>query len=668
MRRTGTMRSMWDRDARSRRAGDRRPLRPAFRIVVAAVAAAASICIAGLSPGGEAAAQQTGSRQPGQLTPEERSERLERAAIVARANSLIRDRRYDEAVDLLISTQERFPEEDAFVELLAMAYLRAGRPLEAAAFLEKRLAATPGRFAFIRDLGTAFLDAGMPEKAVAAWHSILDGTEARGAYYCEVARLEWDAGMYDRAIETLREGKRFPSMTARCSAEILRLERMRGNFRTAFVEGLAGLESDPTTGLHRALPLIEAFRDAGAPADLVAAADSLAARGGKGAATLRMLAAVLRLEAGNVAGARGYLEEARRGDVDANALFQFCSHLLSRYGPKGGNDLEAYFAEALAIFVSTREESAMTARLYLDAALRADRMAAGKGAAADAAADRALAYADSVLAHRHGRTYAEQAALIRARILLERRYDPGGALEALRRARWLSPQTAAEGERLRMKALLAAGRYDEARVRFSQLASSPDSTLAEMALYGEGMALFYRGEFPAARDTLAGLAERRPSSEWANDALETAVLIKQAEREQDGPLDLLRAGLAAGAAGRSAEGADSLDALAGRYPRSVLAPRALFEAALLLERAGRDDEARERFERIADRYPLDRYAPRAMERLAMSLERSDPAGAADWYAVLIERYPQDPWTTRVRERYRRVREELDAQKAGGDLP
>lgn len=642
-----------------------RPIRSARAAIMRIAAASVLTLAAGLSAGGDAAAR----RPSGQISVEERSERLERASIAARANALIRERRYDEAVELLLAALESYPGDEAFAELLSMSYLRAGRPLEAVEFLEKQIARAPDRFAFVRDLGTAFLDAGLPDRAVAAWHSILDGTEGRAAYFCEVARLEWSAGMYDRAIETLREGKRFPSMTARCSAEILRLERMRGNFRTAFIEGLAGLESDPATGLHRAVPLIESFREAGNPAELIGAADSLAARGGAGAATLRMLAAVLRLESGDFPGARRYLDEARRGDVDANALFQFVSHLLSRHGPGGGEALEAYLDEALGLFVSMHGASTMTARLYLDSAVRAARAAHGEGEEAAAAAGRALAYADSVLSHRHGRAYLEQAALIRARMLLERRFDPDGALETLDRARWLSPQTVAGAERIRMEALLAAGRWDEAHARFARLGSSPDSVFAAMGRYGEGMALFYRGEFSAARDTLAGLAERWPASEWANDALATAILVQQAEREGDGPLALLGAGLLAARAGRTTEAVDSLDALPARYPASILAPRALFEAADAHERAGNGEAARERLELVAERYPLDRHAPRALERIAMTLEDEDPAGAARWYALLMERYPQDPWATRVRERYRHVRERLESGRTGkGDLP
>ena len=247
----------------------------------------------------------------------------------------------------------------------------------------------------------------------------------------------------------------------------------------------------------------------------------------------------------------------------------------------------------------------MAARLYLDSAIRSARRAREDGPDGAAAADRALSHADSVLAHRHGRAYIEQASLIKARILLERRYDPEGAIDALGRARWLSPRTAAEAERIRMEALLAARRWDEAQSRFSRLAASPDSALAAMGRYGAGMALFYRGEFAAARDTLAALAERSPGSEWANDALETAVLVQQAERDGDGPLALLGAGLAAARVGRLGEAADSLDAIAARYPGSVLAPRGLYEAALLLERDGREAGARERLGELSQEIRAD---------------------------------------------------------------
>jgi TolA-binding protein len=267
--------------------------------------------------------------------------------------------------------------------------------------------------------------------------------------------------------------------------------------------------------------------------------------------------------------------------------------------------------------------------------------------------------ADSTISHKRGRAYAEKAALLKARIQLEYLHDPAAALRTVDASQWRHANMASEAQAIRLEALVLSGRWDDALKRFDALAASPDSSLAASGKYGKGMVLFYRGEFDESAGLLSEVAAEAPWSKWANDALAVAVLIRRAESGDPAVLASFASAMTAGGNGRYGEAADSLAAVAGQYPEAVLAPEAFYESALLLAQAGRHDESVAMLEKIAETYPLSRAAPRAVETLAGVLEDVDPEVSMRWYALFLERYGEDPWATRVRSRYMRLRKGMD---------
>jgi TolA-binding protein len=175
---------------------------------------------------------------------------------------------------------------------------------------------------------------------------------------------------------------------------------------------------------------------------------------------------------------------------------------------------------------------------------------------------------------------------------------------------------------------------------------------------------FLAGEYDAAVDTLSALAKEHPGSDWANDALEIAMMIEELGHESRGALDHYREALVASGIGSLAAAVDSLHALTARFEGSALVPRAVFLRAELETRLGSLRAAEEDLELIAKRFPLHELAPRALERLGMLLERDRPEEAAARYAVIIERYPGDPFFERVRNRYLALRRVLDGDREG----
>ncbi len=553
----------------------------------------------------------------------------------------------------------RYPGRYEETVLLARCYEAAGMFDEAVEFLEDARKSRPGDFQFTEMLGTAYLELGRSEKAVEVWHSALGDDESSARRYMQVSRAEWNAGMFDRAIETLKEARKFERHYAQLTAEIVRMERTRGNDRGAFMEALSGFEMEEKPDLGRAAGAISSFRDAGSPPELVAATDSFALRSRKNAPFFLTLHAALLVEIDDYSAASHYLVLAGRGEVPERDLYSFVLRLYSLGGNLGDPAFEGYLDRASSLFVRKYGESPRAPRLLLEGAGHAELAARRGGPGEREAAERAVVMADSTISHKRGRPYAGKALLIKARVSLEHLHDPAAALKAVDSGAWRHANMAREAAAIRLEALVLSGRRDEAMKRFDALAASPDSSLAASGKYGRGMVLFYRGKFEDAAKALSDVAAEAPWSKWANDALETAVLIRRAEREDPAVLASFASAMAAGGSGRYGEAADSLAGAAVRYPDSPLAPEAFYESALLLERAGRRDESVAMLEKITEAYPLSRAAPRAVETLASILEEENPQASARWYALFLERYGEDPWATRVRSRYMRLRKSLE---------
>ena len=348
---------------------------------------------------------------------------------------------------------------------------------------------------------------------------------------------------------------------------------------------------------------------------------------------------------------------ASSGKIPERELYSFMLHLYSLGSKAGDPAFERYLERASTAFILRYGDSPRAPRVLLEGAEHAEIAARRDGGTEDAV--RAVVMADSTISHRLGRPYAEKAALLKAKVQLTYQHDPAAALRTVDTAQWRHPNMALEAQAIRLEALVLSGRWEDAVTRFDALAASPDSSLAASGKYGKGMVLFYKGEFEEAGRLLADVAAEAPWSKWANDALSTAVLVKRAESEDPAVLESFAAAMTARGSGRYGEAADSLAAVAGRFHGSVLAPEAFYESALLLEQAGRHDEAVALLERIAETYPLSRAAPRAVETLAEALKDSDPAASARWYALFLERYGEDPWATRVRSSYMRLRKEME---------
>jgi len=568
------------------------------------------------------------------------------------ASRLAQAERYDEAIAVLEALTADYPHVDAAADLLATCYLKAGRPRDAAALLEGMVAKDPDRYSSVRDLGLAYLDMGDKELAVASWRRLIRTDPRYGGHYGVVAKLMQEAGLYDEAIETYREGMAVPEYREGYARALVQLERSRGREDAAFREALllTGDRGGPVE-LDFRREAIEIFGEAKNPARLLAIADSLAEARGSGGGRQRYLRVVFLANAGRFAEANAALFATGAGALAEEDFYSLLQYWESARLVRRDDRLDAFYRGALEGFVRDHGESFLAPSVLL--MLAAERRDSARRAEAPAARlfEEALENADRARRHRLGAPYRERAAVFRARILLDDLHRPEEALAALDDAPSRAGVLAKEAAELRMRALLSSADRAAAERGLGALAAARDTNLAVLGRYGLARLLFLRGRYEEAVSALSAVAERNPESAWANDALETAIAVKESMTEDKRALELYREAAVASDRGEYERSLDSLGALEERFPSSVLVPRERFMRGDLEAALGRVDRSRAEFARLAESFPLHELAPRALERVADLAAARSPAEALAQYGVVIERYPDYPFLERVREKY-----------------
>jgi tetratricopeptide (TPR) repeat protein len=590
-----------------------------------------------------------------------------------RASTFVAQGRCEDAIPILEELVNKFPQLAGAKEMLSDCYLRAGRAQDAVPFLERCRAEDPENFVYARNLGLAYLDLGQKDRAIAAWRGALKDDERFSNLYGTVARVEQEAGLYDEAIETLREGTKFKPQQEYYTREIIRLERLLGRDEAAFREALSLFGRREEAFELELRTVADVFEGSKHPERLIAIADSVAAARGARERAFQTLKMVLLIEAGRYEEVRAVLFGAHAVPLPERELYSLLNQMAQRAEQRNDERFSSLYADAMGLFLDRYPSSPlapgvmlMAAANKLSAARREHPVEGGgresgiqsprRGAQIEAIRARlleeALGLADRARQHRAGAAFLERAAIFRARLLFEDLHEPDEALAELGSVRAWSEKRAAEACELRLRILLASSDVQAASRELARLAADPDTVRAALGAYGVGKLDFLEGKFKESIKTLSELAERHPSSTWANDALELAIEIKGAIPEGTGALDLYRSSVRASGRGKYAEAIDSLAALEARFPLSSLVPRAIFmKGTLEAASGGPPDQARSDFTRLAEKYPLHDLAPRALEELGALAERESPDRAIEQYGALMERYPDYPFMERVRERY-----------------
>lgn len=599
-------------------------------------------------------ARATVKESPDTIRSESR-DRINVSVELDRASRLIHEKQYERAIHVLEPICHEYPQVKAAQELLSQCYLGAGRPQDAVNLLEALLRSNPRHFNFARDLGHAYLDLGEKEKAVETWERILTDDEKSANYYGIVAKLEQEAGLYEEALRTYRRGRRFERYFQHYSRDIVRLLRLLGRNEEAFREGLRTLDGISEATVEQTPFLTDIFREAGTPPHYIAAVDSAAAASTVHAKFFSVYAVLLLVEAERYDEAWHRLGGADAPALDAKEYYSLLNLLAKTKQGMAGDEFRAFLDRALDGFLERHGESPIAPGVLLIAAWSRWENAHERGAPDPAQVHEMIALVDRAIMHPFAAAFIERAVYMKALMQLDGLHLPQEAFNTLESSAWRGTEQRYKAEELRVRAGLAAMNWQRIKRLLDILIVNPDSTIAALGRYGLGRLAFFEGDYGKSVEVLSGLAEAQPSSKWANDALETAIMVQAALNDGGAGLDLYRAAVLAGERGEFAAAIDSLEMLEVRHPNSVLGPEALFLRAGFEESAGRRDGAVRDYLRLAERYPLHELAPRALERVGVILGEERPEEAERHFKTILERYPDDPFLERVRMRYMALR-------------
>jgi len=625
----------------------------ARRSIVAAVCLATLVCAAAPALCQTAPPQKGRARRPDPPAPgTERRPSAIAAGMIDRANYFINQGRCEEAIPILERLTTQSPRIAVANEMLAGCYIKAARAEDAAALLERCLEEDPGYTPYLQDLARAYIELGQKEKAVLTWRRLLEKDTKLGSMHGVVAKMEQEAGLYEEAIATLRAGASFKENAEYYMREMIRLERVIGRDEDAFRDALllVGRRQGALEGELRGVS--EIFKESKRKDRLVAIVDSMVAAGNDRSGAFRMLKTVFLVDEGSYNDARRHLFGKGEPALREDQIYALLVYVERMHDAQEDPGFAALNNDLMQMFLDRFGGSVLAPGVMLMMASGKREAARNAGPAREKLLEEALRLADGVKRGGLGAPYFDRAAMFKARVLFEDLHRGAEALEALSSVARRDDARAAETAELRMRILLASGDWNEAASGLKRLSAGGDTTVAFLGRYGLGRLAFLAGRYEESVGVLSDLAEKHPSSAWANDALELAMEVKGAMRDgAPGALALYRAAALAESRGEYTAAIDSLAALEERFPQSSLAPRAIFMKAGIEEASAKPDAARADFTRLAESWPLDDLAPRALERNAALSERQDPAGALAQYGLLMERYPEYPFMERVRERY-----------------
>jgi len=460
----------------------------------------------------------------------------------------------------------------------------------------------------------------------------------------------------------LREGLRFEDYRARYARELIGLLRAMGRERDAFVEAFSSvvLYGDDW-GWNRLRDVLGIFSSSKNKALLIELADSITASTESDRPTALVAGALLLADVGMYD--RAY-EKVRRAVSRPGArtpVYGFLEILAGGRDEEWTDEADAFFDRVLSLFSKKYPDARETAGVMLLRA-RIDRERVVKERKADRENLKGvIEIADRLMARSTDRSYAMQARILKARVLVEDLHDFHGGLKVLEGVKWPSRGDSLVAAELVSRALIGSGEWKRADSFFSKLEAKGDSTFTVLASFEEGMSLFYRGRYDEALKKLSSLARRYPWSKWANDALDLAIIMRKANMEGDSrALDLYRSSLYLDFRGRGKEALDTLDIIATEHRESFIAPYALILESDIYNKLSRSGEEEVSLKRLTETYPGSVLAPVALERLARLKEKYNRNEALNLYSAILDRYPDYPFIERVRRKFVTIRKKLGA--------
>jgi tetratricopeptide (TPR) repeat protein len=276
----------------------------------------------------------------------------------------------------------------------------------------------------------------------------------------------------------------------------------------------------------------------------------------------------------------------------------------------------------------------------------------------DAAVARALDALDWLIASFPGTEYAEQAYLRKGDLVFRIQKKPNEALEIYRdgmvNSRFYRTLFA---ERLG-RVYLVTEDYDEAMQHFNYLATSNSEELQETGVFYSALMFVFVREYETARDTLTSLAEKNPSSQFTNDAIELAWIIEEGLQGEQRILNGYARALQAELADDTTHVIEELRDITRNNKEAPLRARALIRLGELYEAQARYGDAIEAFETFLTDYPDDGRVAEVSRKIGRVYETGygNMELALETYEEILLAHPYYMFMDEVREDVTRIRE------------
>lgn len=574
----------------------------------------------------------------------------------------------EHALRVLRALDKQFPNDERVVSRMGYVLQVMEETDSALVYYKRALKINPQSLEAGKSLGMLYLSMDRDGEAMQAFDDLLAANDHNMNAYRAVGTALREVGRYDQALAVYRKGRDRSPRNHVLSLEIADLLETVGDPKGALEEYLDYIGDEGRNYRYtktRILDLMRGLDDATQSQLAQSLEDRLALGKGNRFVMLDILASHY-VESGLLEKA---LEKAlladKEGPSDGAVLIALAERILVQAEAHPREERRRYLelgVRALDAFASDHPRAPGTDRAKYTLATIYSRFGSGEVEGLTEAErvnylEQAVAeYTD--LSRRYPNSdYAERAYLERGDLLLHSLRRPDDALEAYRSGavnsrRYNDVFAARIGD-----LYLGLKRYDEAKQYFEAMINSGIPELAQAGTYYTGLRLALAGQYGAARDTLAHLAEEVPSSPYTNDAIETAWIIQEGEVFHSKSVETYFRARQAEMVGDTTAAVENLERIVAQPVGETLRPRALFRLGTLLFQRGDLDRAVATLKQFLDEYPDEDMRPDVQRELAkvyeVGYEQYDRA-LKEFEDVLLN-YPDYAFLDEVRQDVRRLR-------------
>lgn len=576
----------------------------------------------------------------------------------------------ERAVQILKKLKQEYPGNAQVLVLLGESYRSIGDIEAAQESYEACLRFHPTHLQAGALLGLLHVQSQREAQAEAVFQGMLERSGYSVNAYRTIASTLSRFGYFDRALRFYKEGRHRNKSNYILSLDIAYLQKSMGNFEESLREYLFVVETAP--GQHRLAKsrIVELMRDPDAgSAALLAILREDAEREAPHRAVVLEILSMAYLERGMLEGAldMAFLAEESEGS-DGTVLFGLADQTVKEYERRSATERTRYFdlaLRALEGYLDGYPESKQVPRaklmlIELLVDLASGRVRGRPKIELSTAVERALDALDWLIASFPGTDYSEQAYLKKGDVVLRIQKRPMEAIGIYKTGMSSSrfyPTSFAE--RLG-RVYLTTEEYDQAKAHFSKLVNSKNQELSETGVFYSGLLLSFTNDYESARDTLAGLAEANPSSQFANDAIELAWAIEEGLKGEQkilhGYMKALRHELAGDTTAVIAE----LGAIVSQPKEIPLRGRAVIKLGEMYQGMEKYTEAVHTFERFLREYPKDILLPDVHRKIGQVYEVGfgNRPMALEKYENILILFPHYIFLDDVRADVTRLRAEI----------